>query len=155
MTSTWADKANKPDPWIATCVVIAALTCTAGTIAAYRVPPQQATAGQPSVLAEVGPPQPLWVDPQPGASLEPSFGCLVIAPVHHRQNAVLRVVELVEGRAVAVLGELPLKDEPPARLDYDVRCEAQHPGPTLLACRIYRGGVPVTQSEPLQVFVGD
>ncbi len=155
MAMVTADRASKHDPLITACVAIAALTCTAGTLVAYRAAPQQAAASQPPAPADVAPLQPLWLSPREGQPVESSFGCLVASLCDHQDGDVLRVVELVEGRAVAVLGALAPRDALPPRLDQEIRCQARHSGPTTLACRLYRGGVPVGQSEPLQVVVGD
>lgn len=153
MATVAAAWANKHDPLITVCVAIAALTCTAGTIAAYRGARQPVAASQPHAFAGLGPLEPLWLSPPEGARVADSFNCLVASLSDCRDWDVLRVVELVEGRAVAVLGELPLRDGSPLRLDQEICCRARHAGSMTIACRLYRGGVPVGQSEPLHVVV--
>lgn len=129
------------------CVAVAALTGTAGTIAAYRGAPQDPLAGQRCVL------QPAWLSPHEGEVVGRGFDCLIASLPGRQEGDVVRIVELMDGRVVAVLGEMPLLGGPAVQLDYDIRCHAPHLGPIAVACRVYRSGLPISQSEPLHVVV--
>jgi len=99
---------------------------------------------------------PQWLAPNAGATVARNFVVMAAGLPDPHEADVLRVVELVGGRAVTTLGEAPLAEGGPlVRPDYLVRCRAKHLGETTIVHRLYRAGAVAYQSQPLQVIVED